>query len=192
MDREQLLEKLRETGVVQNGHFLLTSGLHSDTYLQCALILQHPPYAEELGQALASLFKDQEITLVIGPALGGVILAHEVARALGVSAIFAERRDGIMGLQRGFSISSEDRVLVVEDVVTTGVSVAEVLNLIEDRGGETVGVGTIIDRSQGRLEFSQPFKSLIRLNIQVYSPQDCPMCKDGLPFVKPGSREERK
>ena len=190
MDKQVLLEKLEEFGVLQIGHFLLSSGLHSDKYLQCAKILQYPEWAGKLGGAVGQLFSENQIDVVVGPAMGGVILAHEVGRSLGCRSIFSERKEGVMQFSRGFEIKSGENVLVVEDVVTTGKSASEVLEIIP-RGANILGIGAIIDRSFGEVDFPVPFKALLPLEVEVYSPQSCPLCEKGIPFVKPGSRESR-
>lgn len=188
VDEKKLLTLLEETGVLQKGHFLLSSGMHSDKYLQCALILQYPDYAEELGRELAGKFTDMQIDLVASPALGGVVLGQETARALGCRAIFGERIEGVMQFRRGFDVKKGEKVLIVEDVVTTGGSVSEVIKLVEKKGGIPVGVGSIVDRSFEEPDFPCPYRSLIKLEIALYSPQDCPLCQEGLAFDKPGSR----
>jgi orotate phosphoribosyltransferase len=171
------------------GHFRLSSGLHSETYLQCALVLQHPDVAEKLSKELAKKFKDKKIDAVIGPALGGVTLAYEVARALGVRGLFTERQEAGMVLRRGFSIEKGENVLVVEDVVTTGGSTKEVINVVESLGGKVVGVGSVIDRNPGSVDFGAPFYSLAKVNAQTFHEKDCPLCKKNIPVVKPGSRK---
>jgi orotate phosphoribosyltransferase len=182
-------EAIRRTGVLMEGHFLLSSGRHSGQYMQCARLLQYPQEAEQAGRALADLFRGDRVEVVVGPALGGVIIAHETARFLGVRCLFAERKDGVMQLRRGFSIEPGERVLVAEDVVTTGGSVREVIGLVESQGGKVVGVGSIIDRSGGASPFAVPFRSLFRLDIKSYAPGECPLCRAGIPAEKPGSRE---
>jgi len=186
---EEGMNILEKTGVLRKGHFLLTSGLHSDQYLQCALLLQYPQYAEPVCRALAAPFADQRVDVVIGPALGGIVVAYETARALGARYIHAEREEGVMTLRRGFAIQPGERVLVVEDVVTTGGSVKEVIHLVKQAGGELVGVASIVDRSGGRADFGVPFRPFIRLNVATYTPEDCPLCRTGLPAEKPGSRK---
>lgn len=188
MDREKVLQIFMETGVLLQGHFLLTSGRHSDRYLQCAKVFQYPRYAEEITRALADKFKDEPVDMVVGPAIGGIILSYEMGRCLGVKAIFAEREDGRMALRRGFEIPEGSRVLVVEDVVTTGGSVMEVMELVKSCGGQVVGVGTVVDRSGGKVDFGVKFHSVISLDVKSYAPEECPICRTGLPLVKPGSR----
>lgn len=189
MTPQEVLALFEKTGALLSGHFLLTSGLHSSTYLQCALVLQHPTYAEALGVELANHFRDERLDLVIAPALGGIIVAHEVARALGVRALFTEREGGEMRLRRGFAIRAGERCLVVEDVVTTGGSTKEVMAVVESAGGVVAGVGALIDRSGGAVAFSVKQASLVPLSIENFPPETCPFCRQGFPpLVKPGSR----
>ncbi len=186
MNREQILDIFRETGVMLEGHFLLTSGRHSDKYMQCAKLFQNAAVSERFAKALADKFTG--IDLVAGPAIGGIILAYEVSRQMGVPNVFAERESGAMALRRGFSIPEGARVLVVEDVVTTGGSVKEVIALINSLGGNVVGVGSVVDRSNGTVDFGVPFEAVLSMEVVSYPPEDCPLCKQGLPAVKPGSR----
>ena len=192
MQREQLMDLLTASGVLQEGHFLLSSGLHSDRYLQCAQILQHPERAEKLGREIAEKFSGEKIDLIVGPAMGGIILAYEVARSAGCRGIFTERKDGEMQLRRGFGIEPGERVLLVEDVVTTGKSAREVLQVVEKEGGKVVGISSIVDRSPADLELGVPYRPLLRVEVEVYGPEDCPLCRDGIPLKKPGSRENRE
>lgn len=186
--REELLDLFRKSGALLEGHFRLSSGLHSAGYLQCALVLQHPTHAELLGQALAARARTLGPTAVLSPALGGVIIGHEVGRALGVRALFAERQDGMLMLRRGFMIGETDRVLVVEDVLTTGGSTRETMQVAAAAGGRVVGAVSIVDRSNGRVEFSVPFHALLAVDLPTYQPDACPLCAKGLPVVKLGSR----
>ncbi len=190
MTQNKTESMLLHLGALQNGHFRLTSGLHSAQYMQCARLFEHPAESAELCADLAEQFKGQKIDIVIGPALGGVIMAYETARALGVNNIFAEREDGKMTLRRGFHVTTGDRVLVVEDVVTTGGSVKEVISLVKSLGAEVVGVGAIVDRSMGKADFGVPFHPLMTMNIQAWEEGSCPLCKEGRPIVKPGSRQK--
>ncbi|HHV72223.1 MAG TPA: orotate phosphoribosyltransferase [Clostridia bacterium] len=193
LSRKRVLSIFQETGVLQEGHFLLTSGLHSAYYLQCAQVLQYPEYTEELCRGIVEAFKDANIDLVIGPALGGVLLSYEVGKQLKIRSIFAEREAGKMTLRRGFKIDPGQKVLVVEDVITTGGSVKEVIDLVEQSGGEVVGVGLLVDRSGGKVDFGVPTHALIKLDIETYSPETCPLCKQGaIPAIKPGSRNINK
>lgn len=189
MNDEQILNAFQRCGALLEGHFLLTSGLHSNGYVQCALVLQHPEIATQLGAQLAEFFKDIPIDLVAGPALGGVLVAQEVARALGVRALFAEREQEKMCLRRGFFVAPGERALVVEDVVTTGGSTREVIDVVTEAGAKVVGIGALIDRRSGNLDLGVPFHALLRLEIATYDPATCPLCRDGLPAVKPGSRK---
>ena len=188
MDAESVLTLFRRSGALLEGHFRLTSGLHSPGYLQCALVLQHPADAEALGRAVAARTRTWRATVVLSPALGGVIIGHEVGRALGVRAIFAERQDGALRLRRGFTLSDTDRVLVVEDVLTTGGSTRETMQVARASGGQVVGAASIVNRSRGRAEFDVPFASLLDIDLPTYEPDKCPLCARGLPVVKPGSR----
>jgi orotate phosphoribosyltransferase len=189
MNTEELLQVFSETKAFLNGHFELSSGLHSDEYVQCALVLQYPHIAEKLAALLAKSFADSGITCVIGPALGGVTLAYEVARSLRVRGIFAERKDGAMQLRRGFSLSKADRILVVEDVITTGGSVKEVIALLQDMGQTVIGVASLIDRSTVAPDFGYPFKALLRMPLKAYQPAECPLCESGSAPIKPGSKK---
>ncbi len=192
MKRERVLEILKEAGVLQEGHFLLTSGRHSDRYLQCAKIFQDTKYSEELCADLAAKFKDAGAELVIGPAIGAIQMSYEVSRHLGVKNIFAERENGVMTLRRSFTITPGQKVLVVEDVVTTGGSVREGIDIVRAHGGEVVGVGVVVDRTGGKIDFGVPLESVISLDVTSYEPEACPLCQKGLPLVKPGSRSITK
>jgi orotate phosphoribosyltransferase len=189
-DREQrLLEIFHETGALLEGHFRLSSGLHSLRYLQCALVLQYPEHAEWVGNALASHFSSERIEAVVAPAIGGIIVAHETARALGVRAIFAEREAGVMTLRRGFSLKNDEAVLVVEDVITTGGSTRETMDAAARAGGRVVGAGSIVDRSDGAVELGVRRCSLLTLDVRSYDPSECPLCQQNIPVTKPGSRK---
>ncbi len=188
MDPAELEELLNQVGAIQRGHFLLSSGMHSTHYIQCALLLQHPQHAERVGRALAARFAAPAPSVVIGPAYGGMIVAHEVARALGARAVFAERVEGRFELRRSFEIADGERVLVVEDVVTTGASTLEVKRVAERLGGRVVGVGAVVDRSAGPLAFDAPFHALLTIQVETHIAALCPLCAAGVPIVKPGSR----
>ena len=199
MSSSDEIVKLFETaGAIRHGHFELSSGLHSATYVQCALVLQYPRFAEKLGQALAALFSDARIDAVVSPAMGGVIIGQEVARALpthgdttggGVPAMFVERdASGTMCLRRGFALKPDTHVLVVEDVWTTGGSTQEAISVVEEAGGRVVAAGALIDRSGGKIEFPVESNALLELTIESYEPDDCPLCRTGSLAVKPGSR----
>lgn len=184
-----VLRLLKRTEALLEGHFLLSSGLHSDRYFQCARLLQHPRLAARVGRALAELCRPFGAELVVSPALGGVVIGHEVGRALGTRAIFTEREQGLMRLRRGFAIAPAERVLVVEDVVTTGKSTLEAAACVTGAGGLVVGLASIVDRSAG-VVFPYPFRSLLPLQVATHAPDACPLCREGrLPPVKPGSRE---
>ncbi len=190
-NQEEILAVLREHGVLLEGHFKLTSGRHAARYFQCAQLLQYPQVAQPLLEQLASYFQDQGVTLVAGPATGAIIISYAVGAALGVKAIFSERENGKMVFRRGFEIKPSDRVLVVEDVITTGGSTQEVIAAVRSYGATVVGVGCIADRSAGQVDFGVPFKPLVSLEIASYEPEACPLCAAGeLPAVKPGSRPE--
>ncbi len=187
--REQILQIFKDKEVLLSGHFRLTSGRHAAYYMQCARLLQYPDVAGPLCEQMASNFADQGVTVVVGPAIGAIPLSYEVARALGVKSIFAERENGVMTLRRGFEVSAQDRVLVVEDVITTGGSVKEVIDLMRAQGATVVGVGVLVDRSNGKIDFGVPLSSLLSLEIESFAPEDCPLCAEGkIPVVKPGSR----
>lgn len=189
MEQKELLKIFADAGALLQGHFLLSSGLHSEKYLQCARVLENPQTAQKLCRALAASFKDEEISAVIAPAVGGIIVAYELARALGARALFAERETGKMRLRRGFSLSAQDTVLVAEDVITTGGSVQEVVDLVRAEGAGVAAICALVDRSQGRTDFGVRCKSLLKLKIENYPPENCPLCKKGIKVVKPGSRK---
>lgn len=185
---EDILTLFRRVGALLEGHFRLTSGLHSPGYLQCALVLQQPREAEACGAGIAALVRSLTPTVVLSPALGGIVIGHEVARALGVRAIFAERQDGVLTLRRGFSLTADDRVLVVEDVVTTGGSTRETIDVARAAGAAVVGAAAIIDRSGGTQSLGVPFHALADVSLPTYQPDACPLCARGELVVKPGSR----
>ena len=189
--QQRVMEILEEAGVLLEGHFKLTSGRHSNKYLQCARIFRNTRYSEELCAALAEQYCHDNVQIVVGPAMGAVQMAYEVSRALHCENFFTERgEDGKMVLRRGFSVNPGDRVLVVEDVVTTGGSVREVIELVKEAGGEVVGVGSIVDRTGGKIDFGVPFKAVISVEVESWEPEECPLCKAGAPApVKPGSRK---
>jgi orotate phosphoribosyltransferase len=190
MNENEILQFFRTNSALLEGHFILSSGLHSDRYIQCALVLQHPDVAQKLCAELAAKLRHVSPAVVVAPALGGVIVAHEVARVLGVRALFTERQDGAMTLRRGFSFSPGEPTLVVEDVITTGGSTRETMKCVEKAGGKVVGVGALIDRSGGTADLGVPKATLVSLKVQNYNPADCPLCKSGIPAVKPGSRQK--
>jgi orotate phosphoribosyltransferase len=185
---DTVLDLFRRVGALLEGHFRLTSGLHSPGYLQCALVLQHPHEAERCGALLADRVRGLGAETVLSPALGGIVIGHEVARALGVRAIFAERQDGKLTLRRGFTISPGEKVLVVEDVVTTGGSTRETIDVARAAGAVVVGAASIIDRSGGDQSLDVPYHALATVALPTYQPESCPLCAAGSPVVKPGSR----
>ncbi|MCI7401941.1 MAG: orotate phosphoribosyltransferase [Christensenella sp.] len=190
MTQNEALEIYKKTGAVLHGHFKLTSGRHSDTYMQSAKIFVDTDSSEKLCKALAEKLSDIEVDLVISPAIGGILMGYEVARQLKKPNIFAERENGVMTLRRGFTIPKGAKVLVVEDVVTTGGSVKEVIELVKSLGGEVVAVASITDRSNGKVDFGVKYVALISMDIVSYEPEECPLCKEGkIELVKPGSRQ---
>ncbi len=191
ISEERVVEVLKEAGVLLEGHFLLTSGRHSNKYLQCAKIFRNTKYSEELCAALGEKYKDAGVEVVIGPAMGAVQMAYEVSRSLGCENFFTERDEsGKMTLRRGFSVEPGQKVLIVEDVVTTGGSVKEVIELVRAAGGDVVGVGSIVDRTGGKIDFGVPFKAVYSADVTSWEKDACPLCKAGeLELVKPGSRK---
>jgi len=183
-----VLDRFRRVGALLEGHFRLTSGLHSPGYLQCALVLQHPAEAEACGVAIADRVRSLGAGVVLSPALGGIVIGQEVGRALGVRAIFAERQDGKLMLRRGFSLEPGEKVLVVEDVVTTGGSTQETIDVARAAGATVVGAAAIIDRSGGKQRIDVPFHALATMALPAYEADACPLCAQGKPVVKPGSR----
>jgi orotate phosphoribosyltransferase len=188
MQPDTVLDLFRQSGALLEGHFLLTSGLHSERYLQSALVLQFPDLAEKLGQELAARTAHLQPTAVLSPALGGLIIGHEVARALGVRALFAERVNGALTLRRGFSLRPDDRVLLVEDVITTGGSTRETGDVATAAGANVVGAASIIDRGSDPGRLNLPLYALVPLAVPTYEPGSCPLCARNIPAVKPGSR----
>jgi len=190
MTENEILDIFRRHSALLEGHFILSSGLHSDRYIQCALVLQHPRVAEQLCAELATKLRHLGASAVAAPALGGILVAHEVARALGLRAIFTERQESVMTLRRGFSLAPNEPTLVVEDVITTGLSTREAMQCVEQAGGKVVGVGALIDRGGGA-DVDVPKAALLTLSIQNYDPADCPLCESGIPAIKPGSRTKK-
>lgn len=189
LTHEQATKIFLDSGALMNGHFRLTSGRHSNQYMQCAQVLKYPDYTEELARHIAEHFMNDNIELVIGPAMGGIIVAYEVARQLKVPGIFTERQDSVMTLRRNFEIKPGTRVLVVEDVVTTGGSVKEVIEVVKEAGGIVTGVGVLVDRSNGSVDFGVKQVAVLTMNIESWEPDNCPLCQEGkIPVVKPGSR----
>lgn len=188
---EKVLPLFEKTGAYLKGHFRLTSGLHSPEYLQCAMVLRFPNHAETLGRALAGKLReiiDQPVQLVVSPAMGGIIIGHEVGRAFGVPAIFTERENGVMTLRRGFHLDRGTNVVVVEDVVTTGGSTREVVDVMRAAGANVLAAGSIIDRSGGAAQVGVPRTALETMTVTSWKPEECPLCAQGSPVVKPGSR----
>jgi orotate phosphoribosyltransferase len=188
MEDREILETFRQHQALLEGHFILSSGLHSDRYIQCALVLQHPEVAGRLGQELAAKLGKTGAKAVVSPALGGILVGHEVARALGLRSLFAERQDGRMTLRRGFTLAPEEPTIVVEDVITTGGSTRETMAAVEEAGGRVLAAGALVDRSGGAAELGVPRAALLTLTVQNYDAAQCPLCRAGLPTVKPGSR----
>ncbi len=189
MEKEQAIQIFTDAGALMQGHFKLTSGRHSNRYMQCAQVLKNPDDTEKLAKHLAEAFAGEKIDIVVGPAMGGIIVAYEVARQLKVPGIFCERQEGKMTLRRGFSVGKGDRVLVVEDVVTTGGSVVEVMDVVKAAGAEVVGVGVLVDRSGGKVDFGVRKEAVLTMEIESWEAEECPMCKEGkTEAIKPGSR----
>lgn len=188
LDHAQVLALFRQSGALLEGHFRLSSGLHSNGYLQSALVLQHPATAARLAEALAETARAWSPDAVLSPALGGVVIGHELGRALGVRAMFAERQEGRLVLRRGFAIAAGERILVVEDVVTTGLSTRETMQVAEAAGGVVVGAASLVNRSGGRAELGAPLVSLLQIDLPTWEERVCPLCASGVPVVKPGSR----
>lgn len=191
LNHEEILSIFKKTGAMLTGHFALTSGRHSDRYFQCARVLEYPRYCELLCRELVRKWGDGELAgveTVIGPALGGILVSYEVARVLGARSLFTERENGIMTLRRGFTLSPGERVLVVEDVITTGGSVREVIAVAREAGAQVAGVAVLVDRSNGNANLDVPLRALLTIPVVTYSPEECPLCREGIPAVKPGSR----
>ena len=188
MNSDSYIKMFKDSGALLEGHFVLTSGRHSPSYFQCAKLLQHPKYLESLSSAIANHFISEEIDFVISPAVGGIVLGTEIGRILKKRTIFAERQSGQMTLRRGFEIRSNEKALVVEDVVTTGGSVKEVMNLVELYGGSICGVGVIVDRSNGSVNLHENQLSLASLEVKSYDPSELPSSLANIPIQKPGSR----
>lgn len=188
MTEADVRQLLVQHGAILDGHFLLTSGLHSGMYVEKFQVLQYPKATEALCAGFAEKFKGEKVDVVIGPVTGGIILAHETAKHFGTRAIFAERDNGKMTIKRGFEIKPGERVLVVEDIVTTGGSVMEVIEVVKALGGEIAGVAVLVDRSGGSVDFGAPMKALLTLEIKTYKPEECPLCQNGVPLTKRGSR----
>ena len=188
MTEAEVKELLIKTGAIMDGHFLLTSGLHSPHYVEKFNVLQQPKYTQQLCEAMAEKFKDANIETVVGPMTGGILLAHETGKALGTRAIFTERVDGKMTFRRGFSLHEGERVLIVEDIVTTGGSIKEVIEVVKAHGGVPVAVSMLVDRSGGKADFGDvPCTALLHMDVETYQPEECPLCKQGIEMTKRGS-----
>ena len=187
MTQEEVRALLVKTGAIMDGHFLLTSGLHSPHYVEKFNVLQHPAYTAQLCAAMAEKFKDAQIETVVGPVTGGILLAHETGKSLGTRAIFTERVDGKMTFRRGFSLRAGERVLIVEDIVTTGGSIKEVIEVVKAAGAVPVAVSMLVDRSGGKADFGDvPSTALLTMDVETYSPVTCPLCAKGVPMTKRG------
>lgn len=187
MTEKEVEDLLIETSAIMEGHFLLTSGLHSPRYVEKFNVLQKPVYTEKLCRAMAEKFKDANIETVVGPVTGGILLAHETGKALGTRAIFTERENGKMTFRRGFTLHEGERVLIVEDIVTTGGSIREVIDVVKEHGGIPVAVSMLVDRSGGKATFGDvPSTALLHMDVQTYQPDECPLCKQGIPMTKRG------
>lgn len=188
MTKEEILQILKKTNALLEGHFILTSELHSPQYVEKFRILEQPEYTELLCAEIAEKFRDEKITAVVGPVTGGIILAYEVGKQLGVKSIFTERANDKMQFRRGFTLTPQDTVLIVEDVITTGGSVKEVIEAVRQLGANIAGLACLVDRSNGQAQFEIPFMPLITLDAAAYAPEKCPMCSKGIAAIKPGSR----
>jgi len=190
INKEEIMRRFEEAGAIQKGHFKLTSGVHSDAYIQCAQIMQYPEFIHNLCSELGKKFKGSDIDVIVGPAIGAIIMAHVMAMVLGpwVRAIFTERENGKMTLRRSFEIKKGEKVLVVEDVTTTGSSAREVIDIVKSRQAKVVGVGALIDRSGGKVDFGIRYEKLLTIKMNTYEPDNCPLCKNKIPITKPGSR----
>lgn len=188
LSTEEIKKIFIDSGALLEGHFRLTSGRHSDRYIQCARVLMEPNYTAALCGHLAESFKDEAVDLVVGPAMGGIVISYEMARQLGVPSLFTERVDGKMTLRRNFTIEPGQKVLVVEDVVTTGGSVKEVIDIVKENGGVVVGVALLVDRSNGKVDLGARVEACLSMDVKSYEADECPLCKAGLPIIKPGSR----
>ena len=189
LERKEIMEILRETKVLREGHFRLTNGKHSRQSMQISQVIQYPKFLEVLCEELARRFKGEEIDVVVAPAIGGILVAYEVAKTLGTRCLFTEREEGKMVFRRGFTLEEDENVLVVEDAVTTGDSVQEVLEAVKERGGSVRGVGIVLDRSGGKVHYGVHTEALVSLECQTWEPEECPLCREGVTLGKPGTRK---
>lgn len=189
LERKEIMEILRETKVLREGHFRLTNGKHSRQSMQISQVIQYPKFLEVLCEELARRFKGEEIDVVVAPAIGGILVAYEVAKTLGTRCLFTEREEGKMIFRRGFTLEEDENVLVVEDAVTTGDSVQEVLEAVKERGGSIRGVGIVLDRSGGKVHYGVHTEALVSLECQTWEPEECPLCREGVTLGKPGTRK---
>lgn len=187
MTEKEIFEIFKASGALLEGHFVLTSGLHSPQYVEKFRVLEQPKYTEMLCKELAAKFADAGVTVVVGPMTGGIIMAHECGKALGAKAIFTERVDGRMKFRRGFTIQPDDKVLIVEDIISTGGSVVEVIEAVNEFTSNIVGIGCLVDRSGGKAQFDAPLVPLVKMDVVVYKAEECPLCKENIPITKPGS-----
>ena len=191
MKQSAIVKLFEEANVIQTGHFELSSGQHTNTYLQCAQILQYPEYTYKLACEIANLWKNEDVDLIVGPAIGGIIISYAVAAEMEVRNIFSERKNGMMKFRRNLQAKEDERVLIIEDVVTTGGSIREVIDLLEDNNANIVGISSIVDRSNGMVEFGYTFKPLIQLKVDSYQKDECKLCQKGIPINKPGSKNKK-
>jgi orotate phosphoribosyltransferase len=189
LNENEIFAIFRETGALLEGHFLLTSGKHSNVYFQCAKVLQYPDYTKQICELIAEQFEAYDFETVVAPAMGGIIVGYEVARQLNKRFIFTEREDKNMTLRRGFGLNENEKVLVCEDVITTGGSVYEVINIVKNHKAKVIGVGAIVDRSGGKVKFDSPLYTTLQINADTYTPEDCILCRENIPVIKPGSRK---
>lgn len=189
MEQAEIIKLFKKTDVIQTGHFELSSGKHTDTYLQCAKIMQYPKYTNKLAEEIAKLWKEEKIDLVVGPAIGGIIISYAVASVMNIRNIFSERKEGKMKFRRNLDVKENEKVLIVEDVVTTGGSVREVIDLLEESNADIVGVSSLVDRSNGKVEFDYSFKPLLKLKVDSYEADNCELCEKEIPINKPGSKK---
>lgn len=190
MNKKDIIDIFEKTGVIQRGHFELSSGRHADKYLQCAQVLQYPEYTTRLAEAIAVIWEKEEIDLVVGPAIGGIVVSYAVGEKLRVRTIFSERKNGKMKFRRSLGVNKGENVLIVEDVVTTGGSVREVIDLVEKESGNIIGISSLVDRSNGKVDFKYPFRPLLKLKVESYKADRCELCKKGIAMTKPGSKKK--